>query len=134
MDLAELVSYECSPVLEEYMMERWENDDIIGCLSLLSNMDYINFLMANMKPLLDNGYFEKVLLEALTMPKTNLHHIPLGVLRDMVFRIADKEKMRSAGDPIPGKGPFELYRGVSGNGPARRKYGLSWSSSFEVAK
>jgi hypothetical protein len=44
------------------------------------------------------------------------------------------EKLRAAGDALPGSGPFQVYRGVAGNGSARRPRGLSWTLDVERAR
>ena len=51
-----------------------------------------------------------------------------GLLAD-----ADPHRLRAAGDPLPGPGPFTLYRGVHGRGPARKVRGLHWTSSPSTA-
>jgi hypothetical protein len=50
-----------------------------------------------------------------------------------MFTRADRTKLRAAGDPLPGAGPFTVYRGVAGRGPARRVRGLSWTDDVEKA-
>ena len=50
-----------------------------------------------------------------------------------MFEIADPEKMRAAGDKMPDQETFTLYRGVAGNGPARRVNSVSWTESIKVA-
>jgi hypothetical protein len=47
-----------------------------------------------------------------------------------MFRVADRARLRAAGDPLP-EPPFTLYRGVAGRGPARRVRGFSWTASRE---
>jgi hypothetical protein len=47
------------------------------------------------------------LLEAFMGIRTNNHRFPLVDLRDMFAR-ADRERLRRAGDPLPGPGPFTL--------------------------
>ncbi len=48
--------------------------------------------------------------------------------------LADRKKLRNAGDALPGNGPFTLYRGVAGVGRARHVRGLSWTASLPDAK
>ena len=48
--------------------------------------------------------------------------------------MADSERLRACGDPLPGHGPFTIFRGVAGRGSARRVRGLSWTGSQERAE
>lgn len=76
--------------------------------------------------------FEEALLDALTSVSVNNHNVPLVDLKALFFH-ADRNRLRAAGDPLPGPGPFTLYRGVSGKGKARRVRGLSWTASRDIA-
>ncbi len=58
------------------------------------------------------------------------HHFPEWLLPWM-FDIAEREDLRAAGDPLPGAGPFTLYRAVAGKMSARRVRGLSWSETCD---
>ena len=51
----------------------------------------------------------------------------------LMFDLADHEKLIQAGDPVPDQETFTVYRGVGGNGRARRVNGYSWTSSFDTA-
>lgn len=51
-----------------------------------------------------------------------------------MFALADRDLLLSAGDPLPGPGPFTIFRGVSGRTQARRIRGLSWTGSLERAQ
>lgn len=50
-----------------------------------------------------------------------------------LFDCGNREKLRNAGSPLKGSGPFTVYRGVNGSGVNRRDCGLSWTGSLEVA-
>jgi hypothetical protein len=50
-----------------------------------------------------------------------------------VLALADKTKLRAHSDPLPGPGPFTLYRGVAGIGARRGHRGMSWTASFDCA-
>jgi hypothetical protein len=54
------------------------------------------------------------------------------MLHRLVAR-ANPKRLRAAGDPLPGIGPFTLNRGVAGRARGRRIHGLSWTSSQRVA-
>ena len=66
---------------------------------------------------------------------TSMNHSkwPIRTLRKLFDR-ADRDRLRAAGDPIPGVGPFTIYRGVGGRGRARHVRGLSWPASRERAR
>ena len=50
-----------------------------------------------------------------------------------MFDWADRDKLRAAGDPLPGPGPFTVYRGVGRERSERQVDGMSWTLSFDVA-
>jgi len=50
-----------------------------------------------------------------------------------LFASCDAEKLRAAGQPLPGEGPFVVYRGVAGIGRRRRAKGFSWTQSLDAA-
>jgi hypothetical protein len=78
------------------------------------------------------SWYEVALLEAYIGRRTNYAKWSLADLQSC-FTIADRGRLRDAGDPLPGSGPFTLYRGVAGHGRMRRLRGLSWTSSLERA-
>jgi len=57
------------------------------------------------------GVFEQTLLSAYRQPEGAVVH--LDTIRDL-FRAADRAKLRAAGDPLLGRGPFVLDRGGAG--------------------
>jgi hypothetical protein len=52
----------------------------------------------------------------------------------LVFSSLDKAKLRKAGDPLPDGEAFTVYRGVAGEGAARRERGYCWSLDESVAR
>lgn len=78
------------------------------------------------------GLFEQALLYAFTATRTNKYG-PEEEL-DIMFHWADRKRLRDAGQPLPGTGPFTLYRGVAGIGRYRKVYGYSWTPSLESAQ
>lgn len=119
-----------SELAEDYVEEMHKGD--IGFLCMFNNMKTLAITF-DLMPLLKNiGSYEKALIDAFTSCRVNNHHWSLGALR-FLFNHADRAKLLAAGDPLPGPGPFTLYRGVSGYGHARRLEGYSWTSSPEKA-
>jgi hypothetical protein len=78
------------------------------------------------------GLYEQALLYAFTATRTN-NYSPEEEL-DIMFHWADRKRLRDAGPPLPGTGPFTLYRGVAGIGRYRKVYGYSWTPSLENAQ
>ena len=97
------------------------------------NQDHLNIVWQNRDELQRRDLYEKTLLSAFIATRTNNHQCALDTL-NLLFEIADRERLLAAGDPLPGPGPFTLYRGVAGRTRARRIRGLSWTGSLERAK
>jgi hypothetical protein len=114
-------------------LKAFSEGDAVGLLCLASNAHSVDIVAANVWPLIARGIYEETLLHALTNPRTNnAKHSMLSLRRLLSY--ADRARLRAAGDPIPGHGPFTLYRGVAGVGSYRRERGLSWTSDREIAR
>ncbi len=87
----------------------------------------------NWEALRKRGIYEAALLDAFTSTRTNNAGWSASDL-EFFFSLADRAQLLAAGEPLPGPGPFTLYRGVSGKGRRRRVRGLSWTSSIEKAR
>ena len=85
----------------------------------------------NVKELQEIDLYERVLLD--TYVRTKHAGFSLAELCRL-FAQADRVHLRAAGDPLPGPGPFRLYRGIAGPEPTRRVYGLSWTQSIRRAR
>lgn len=109
-----------------------EASDAVGFLSLADNQCGINLVAGNSAILRERGIFEEALLHALISPRISHYRVEMGFLRDLI-RTANREKLRAAGDPLPGPGPFTVFRGVAGNKNHRRVRGISWTGSFDKA-
>ncbi len=48
--------------------------------------------------------------------------------------MADRERLRAAEGPLPGPGPFTVYRGVAGRGRQRNVRGFSWTGTLDLAR
>ena len=92
----------------------------------------LDLVLDNMKALLSRDIYEPALVQAFIGYKGNNKRFSVDLL-DTMFRCGNREKLRSAGAPAPGAGPFKVYRGVAGRARARRVRGASWTLSFDVA-
>ena len=107
--------------------------DAVGFLITASNQDSLHLVFYNFAPLKERGMYERALLGAFIGTRTNNHGWPLADLQRM-FGYADRKRLLASGDPLPGPGPFTIYRGVAGRGKARRLRGLSWAGSLACAQ
>jgi hypothetical protein len=110
-----------------------EARDVTGFLIRAGNHDSLALVSWNLAPLRARGLYEAALLDAFTSNARNNSGWPADHLR-WLFKIADRERLRACGDPLPGPGPFTVYRGVAGRGAARRIRGLSWTGDPERAR
>jgi len=101
-------------------------------LCWLDNTRELAFLLDNLQRLKALGEYEKSLLDAYTGTRLNHANMPLSVVQFM-FCVADRSALLAAGDPLPGPGPFTVFRGVAGRGPQRRLRGLSWTADQDKA-
>jgi hypothetical protein len=120
------------PVLHEMARQAIKEGDGIRFLCLASNESGVVLVSNNAELLLERGTYEAALLHAITATRTNNHRIPRSCLKNL-FRLADRAKLLAAGDPLPGAGPFTLYRGVAGKPSDRRVRGISWTGTLERA-
>jgi len=118
--------------LREQALRNLEDGNVVGFLCSASNDHGLDLVYYNKGSLLERGLYEKALLDAYSMTRVNNHqqYRELAIL----FALAQRDRLVAAGDPLPGLGPFTLYRGVAGHGRARRVQGYSWTASKEVAK
>jgi len=99
----------------------------------MSNMWGIDFISDNLFLLKEDGLLEKAFVFAYDGARVNWNHVSQWVLNFIVSQCS-RDRLRSLGDPMPDGKTFTLFRGISGNGSARRKRGLSWTGDFEKAK
>jgi hypothetical protein len=119
--------------LREDAMRDLDNGDVLGFLILASNTKWLDLVYLNAKALQSRGLYELALFDAWPASRTNNRHWPLHELHYMFSR-ADRSRLLAAGEPLPGAGPFTLYRGVAGMGRARRVRGFSWTADAEQAR
>jgi hypothetical protein len=111
----------------------FETGDGDGFVFSVDNTRALELVVWNTTALQARGLYERALLQAWTGTRTNHHGWSLREQRAL-FEIADRRNLRAVGDPLPKPGPFTLYRGVAGRGPARRIRGLSWTASPKQAR
>ena len=121
------------PALRANAAAALDHGDAIGFLTCGRNAHGLELVHFNISELKANGIYEEALIYAFTAPCVNNHRWPLSALRHL-FEAADRVRLRSAGDPLPGRGPFTLYRGVAGRGTTRRVRGLSWTADLHRAR
>jgi len=96
------------------------------------NQYWLTIVFDNMAALQARGLYEPALLLAWSGCRMNYSHWSTGVLASMFGR-ADRARLRACGDPLPGSGPYTLYRGVAGTERRRRVRGFSWTDDREKA-
>lgn len=110
----------------------WAVKDIEGVFCYLGNQYHMALVCDNFLLLKESGVYEKALLHSFTSPRVNNANISSSTLQ-FLFQYADREKLIKEGDPLPGPGPFTVYRGVAGRGAKRRVRGISWTASLDRA-
>lgn len=105
--------------------------DVAGLLCSMEAKNSLAFVFDNMVPLMARGMYEKAVINALTGTRTNNHDWETSVILWMLG-MAKPERLREL-FPLPGPGPFTVYRGICGEGAARKPRGLSWSASLDIA-
>jgi hypothetical protein len=106
--------------------------DVLGFLCRATNELSIDIVSLNAEPLRDLGLLEVAIAEALIATRLNnrRHYRQVQTL----IRSADRTRLLNAGDPLPGTGPWTVYRGVGGKTIARRIRGYSWTTDLAVAE
>lgn len=115
------------------IIERRDSDIVGFLLRWFDSTTRLDFVVDHILELRKCELFEEALLPAWIGAKTNVHNWTRGFTQD-IFAFCDRDRLLAAGQPLPGSGPFELYRGVAWKGAARRKYGISWTSSLARAR
>src|SRR5262245_45048262 len=109
--------------------------DVLGFLIKADNQHALSLVAKNANLLLSPGVYEIALLHALTSSRLNSFHCPPRLLRTLVAR-ADQKRLRTAGDPLPGPGPYTLYRGVAAPNGSMDCHGHpcgGWRNSSPIA-
>ena len=120
------------PQLITQAREAFEEGDSGGFVGCAPSQARLLFVADNVIPLQAKGIYEPCLLTAFVATRVSNWEWPETAL-DFLFRSADRAKLRAAGEPLPGEGPFLISRGVAGTGAARRPRGYSWTDSPDGA-
>ena len=127
------------PLLLNKMIDALKEKNVLEILGCMEHDERIFFTADNMKMLKNLRIYEKALLNSCQNMETGVPPIRKknsnSHFLKALFFSADREELIKKGDPLPiEQETYTLYRGVAGNGSARRKRDLSWTSSFDVAK
>jgi hypothetical protein len=121
------------PALHEQARQAFRDGDALGFVCAAgNNTAELALVFDNIHALQARGIYEPALLAALTGTRTNHHRWALGVLR-LLLELADRDRLRAAGGPLPPGDPVRLYRGVAGRPRHRHICGLSWTTNLDRA-
>jgi hypothetical protein len=120
------------PILWRPAIEALVRRDASGFLSKADNMDGPGIVRDNEDLLRDLGIYEAALLHAYVGVRVDTA-VPLDIKEQ--FSRADRDRLRAAGEPIPGRGPFVLYQGeqVLRGCRQRQPSGISWTRRLGLA-
>jgi hypothetical protein len=120
--------------LRERAIERLRMRDADRFLSYADNMTGLLLVFRNIEVLKALDVYECALVRAFQMVRVNTYLAGLSP-RDVahLFALADRKRLLLAGTAPPAAGPFTVYRGVGGRGPARQVRGLAWTGSLDRA-
>lgn len=121
-----LETFDNHPLIVKSVIEDCKEGNVPHIQSVISEEITMCFIFDNRHLLKEMDRYEEALLYAYQATRTNNSHWSMDVLR-FLFELADIEKLRTAGDPIPDQETFTLYRGVSGQGRKRRVNSFSWT-------
>ena len=124
-----------APRFRDDAIDALNEGDVDGFLifSEHGNQYHLHIVWQNINELKIRGLYEEALLSAFIATRTDNHHHPQRLM-ELMFALADRDLLLAAGDPLPGPGPFTMFRGVSGRTRARRIRGISWTGSLERAQ
>jgi hypothetical protein len=117
--------------LRSLAIEALKERDAVGFLCKANNDFSVEIVYENRGILANLGILEEAFVHAVTAPRLNNHRSYRTIRR--LLRIMDRSRLRSAGDPLPGRGPRTLYRGVAGKSRSGRRRGYSWTSDPDRA-
>jgi hypothetical protein len=125
--------YAVEPVAQPSAIAAFERGDAQRFVDCAYSMGGTLAVVAdNAEALKERGIFEAALVHGYVGCKTNHRDWTIKEIESL-FRMADREKLRTVGAPLPGTGPFTVYRGVGRSSRQRQVSGMSWTSSLDVA-
>jgi hypothetical protein len=128
LNLQTLAPFELQSALEAF--ELGDMEGFIGAAYPQGRT--LAIVVDNSMQLQERGLYEAALVHGFVGCKVNHARWSMTFIEHL-FRNGDRNKLRAVGQPLPGNGPFKLYRGVAGTGRARKQRGMSWTHSLDVA-
>jgi hypothetical protein len=117
--------------LRERAREAVDKGDGLEFVCLVNNQHALALVFDNIHALRERGCYEQALVHAFTGCRVNHSHWPDEAIK-FLFQLADKPKLRAAGDSLP-EDAVTVFRGVSGRGPRRRLHRFSWTGCLDTA-
>jgi hypothetical protein len=120
------------PAFRQKAVEALDRGDWSGFLMPAPRGEHLSLVARNQVAFRERGLYEPALFHALKITGVNNHGWS-NTLKALLSA-ADRDRFRQEGAPLPGAGPFTLYRGVAGRVDQQCVRGVSWTLSFETAK
>ena len=130
---ADLDLHSIEPVCQRQAIEAFDDQDggAFACTGYSWGAT-LAVVVHNFRVLKQRGMLEAALIEGYTGCKRDHRRWSLSVIQ-FLFDQCDRDKLRAIGAPLPGPGPFTVYRGVYRNGRQRQIRGFSWTGTLDVA-
>jgi hypothetical protein len=124
---------EAESMWHDQLLDYFAKGDAAGVMfSVGGNTRLLPFVFDNVLALRARGILEPCIVDAYTATRTNFAGWSLSAMQS-VFDMADKAKLRAAGNPLPLGEQFTVYRGISGEGKFRKPSGYSWTDDLDRA-
>ena len=114
--------------------EQEQRAELLDEFGYLESHEKLQWVYTNLALLKELGGYERFLSDAYTghnMLMSTYHFSPATLLR--LFQLADKEMLRSHGDPLPDDEFITLYRGVRDVANKASIRSMSWTSNSNTA-
>ena len=126
-------------ILDETVPQAWHDEARAAFVrgdaaefTQLAKYGTLAVVVDNDEALRERGIYESAVVNGYVWTKHDHSDWDFDDIKSL-FDGGNREKMRTAGSPLKGSGPFTVYRGVNGSGVERRDCGISWTDSLEVA-